>query len=402
MGGGCKKRNQSWLSSTGMICKPAFLLGLCIAPQVIAEPLMLRPAVVIAADGAEIDLGSYAIPCVVDWNGDGRKDLLVGYRFDDKVVVFPNSGTSAEPVFGQPSPLQANGADIQVPGSGCGAPAPWAGDYDADGLLDLLVGDGSNGTVHFYRNIHTNAQPILAADVQLRLGTGLLAVVSRATPCVADWDDDGLNDLLCGDGNGNVSFYKNVGTAQSPAYVIRVLLQAGGFSLNLGIRSVPRVFDWDGDGLQDLVGSSTTGVYWCRNTNNRTAPVLQSPVALTVPKADASGSLTPIYTGDRMRLDLADWDDDGVMDLILGNLDGTVCRYSGYHFRFSRIQYMPQGELILEWASSPMLKYSVLAGSSPDQINTPFVTGHPSGGTVTTWSHHPTATARFYRIRVGP
>lgn len=381
---------------------PAFFLWLFAAMPVAAGTPMLRPATAVVANGVGVDLGSYAIPCVADWNGDGRHDLLVGYRTGDKVAVFLNVGSDSVPEFGQSSLVQADGADIHVPGSGCGAPAPWVGDYDADGRCDLLVGDGSNGTIHFFRNTNPIGQPLLAADDPLRMGAALITVSSRATPCLADWDTDGLIDLLCGDGSGNVSFFKNVGTAQVPSYATRVLLQAGGAALNLGMRSVARVCDWDGDGLQDLVGSSTTGVYWCRNTGTRAAPVLQLPVALEVPKADGSGTLTPIQTGGRMRLELADWDRDGTLDLILGNLDGTVVRYAGYPFRVTRIEQGSPGEMTLEWASSRLLKYTVLTGPSPDQITTPLVTGLASGGDITTWTCPMSASRQFYRIQVGP
>lgn len=363
---------------------------------------MLRPAVAITAGGVGIDLGSYAIPCVADWNGDGCKDLLVGYRDDDKIALFLNSGTDNDPVFTQSSRLQADGTDIQVPGSGCGAPAPWVCDHDTDGRLDLLVGDGSNGTVRFHRNIGTRTQPVLAAGVLLQSGGSLLTVGSRATPCTADWDADGFNDLLCGDGTGNVSLFRNVGTAESPAYAARVLLQAGGVTLNLGIRSVPRVADWDCDGRQDLVGSSDSAVSWCRNSNTRAAPILDAPVALRVPKADGSGSLASVYTGPRMRLELADWDDDGAPDLIVGNADGTVVRHDGYHFRVLSIRHATPDAVTLKWASSPLLRYTVLAGPAPDQINIPLVTGHPSGGTTTTWTDQPPGPARFYRVQIGP
>ncbi|MCX6879524.1 MAG: VCBS repeat-containing protein [Verrucomicrobia bacterium] len=388
--------------------RPAFFIWLLAALQVAAEPPMLRPALAIAANGAGLDVGDYAIPCVADWNGDGRKDLLVGYRvlatptLGDKVAMFLNTGTDTAPVFGQRSLLQANGADIQVPGSGCGAPAPWVCDYDGDGRRDLLVGEGNSGYVYLYRNTNTDAAPILAPGVRLLMGASPVSVSSRATPCVADWDADGLNDLLCGDGNGNVSFFRNVGTAHAPGYETRVLLQAGSGALYLGIRAVPRCIDWDGDGLQDLVGSSDTGVYWCRNTGTRTTPVLQAPVALNIPKTDGSGSLTTIQTGGRMRLDLTDWDGDGTLDLILGNANGTVFLYPGYRFRVTRIQQLSPGELTLEWASAPLLKYTVLTGSSPAQIQTPLVTGLASGGNLTTWTHPMSAPARYYRIQVGP
>ena len=382
--------------------RSACLLWLFAAMPVAAGAPMLRPATAVIANGAGIDMGSYAIPCVADWNGDGRHDLLVGYRSADKVAVFLNLGTDSAPEFGQSSLVQAAGADIHVPGSGCGAPAPWVGDYDADGRCDLLVGDGSNGTIHFFRNTSTSGQPLLAADDPLRMGAALITVSSRATPCLADWDADGLIDLLCGDGSGNVSFFKNVGTVHVPSYATRVLVQAGGGAVNLGIRSVPRVCDWDGDGLQDLVGSSATGVYWCRNTGTRAAPVLQLPVALNVPQADGSGTLTPILTGSRMRLDLADWDGDGTLDLILGNDDGTVVRYAGYPFHVTRIERGSPGEITLEWTSARLLKYTVLAGSSPDQLTTPLVTGLASGGEITTWTGPMSVSRQFYRIQVGP
>jgi hypothetical protein len=374
--------------------------GLLTALPLAAEPPMLRPPTAILANGTGIDMGDYAIPCVADWNGDGCNDLLVGFRYGDKVAVFLNSGSPTAPVFGTSSLVRANGADINVPGSSCGAPAPWVCDYNADGLCDLLVGDGSNGTIHFYRNTHTNAQPLLAADAPLRMGAEPISVSSRATPTVADWDADGLKDLLCGDGNGYVSFFKNVGTAQVPAYAARVLLQASGANLNLGSRSVPRVSDWDGDGLQDLVGSSSTGVYWCRNTGSRAVPVLQAREALRVPTA--AGSLTPIQTGTRMRLDLADWDGDGTPDLILGNTDGTLIRFAGYHFRVTSIQQPAEGALTLEWTSAPWLQYTILAGPSPDQINTPLISGLASGGDLTTWTCPISSPTQFYRIQVGP
>ncbi len=291
---------------------------------------MLRPVATILGYGAPpLAPGSFAIPCVADWNGDGRKDLIVGYRYADKIALYLNCGTDAQPAFTNFVNLQAGGADIYQAGSSCGAPAPWVCDYDGDGKRDLLVGNGTDGTVWFYHNTNTDAAPVLAAGVQSTLTNGSpLSVGYRATPYVTDWDEDGLADLLCGNGDGNVYWIKNVGTIQAPAYGSAVLLQAGGTALNLGYRSVVRVCDWDGDGLKDVVGSSMTGVYWCRNTNSNSAPELQAPVALYAP-VSGKGHM-PIAASDRMRLDLADWNNDGIVDIVLGNHDGTVFLYEGY------------------------------------------------------------------------
>ena len=310
-------------------------------------------------------------------------------------------GTDASPVFTNYTNLQAGGVDIVHPSSCCGAPAPFVCDCDGDGRRDLLVGEGNYGYVYFYRNTNTDAAPILAPGVRLMVGSNPLTVSYRATPYLYDWDGDGLNDLLCGNGDGWVFFFKNIGTAQAPAYAAGTHIQAGGTDLNLGPRSVVRMFDWwDGDGVKDLVGSSNTGVYWCKNVGSSSSPVLLAPVALRAP---VSGSgLVPIYTGPRMRLDLVDWNNDGVMDLLLGNADGTVTYYEGYRFAFTAMTAQPSGRQVLQWNSAPFLSYSVLAGPSIGAITNPVAINLPSGGNTTCWTNSCGDAQQFYRLQIAP
>lgn len=54
-------------------------------------------------------------PCVVDWNNDGRKDLLVGCFYNGSVYLYTNSGTDEAPVLNTRTKLQADGRDIAVP-----------------------------------------------------------------------------------------------------------------------------------------------------------------------------------------------------------------------------------------------------------------------------------------------
>jgi hypothetical protein len=337
---------------------------------------------------------------VADWNGDGRKDLIVGYQTAGKVALYLNAGSDANPVFTSYANLQAGGVDIYLPSSGCGAPAPWVCDYDHDGKRDLLVGSGADGSVYFYRNTSTDSAPILAPGVKLMVGSSPLSVTNRATPYVYDWDGDGLDDLLCGNGDGYVYFFKNIGTAQAPAYAAGTRVQAGGAYLNLGIRSVVRVFDWDGDGVKDLVGSSDTGVYWCRNIGTSASPVLLAPVALRVPVA--SGGSAPIYTGPRMRLDLVDWNGDGVIDILLGNANGTLTYYEGYRFAFKSISPPSAGRCAVQWNSAPYLKYQVFAGTSPGLLTSLVASNIPSAGKTTCWTSPPSVGSQFYRLQVAP
>jgi hypothetical protein len=139
----------------------------------------------------------------VDWNGDGKLDLLVG-NIGGGVYLVPNEGDAKSFAFGKEEKLQAAGKAISAPGGDAG---PFAADWDGDGKLDLLVGAG-DGSVWLYRNLGKGKLPELAVGVQLvppgktsygadvpkepRRGT-------RAKVCAADWNGDGKLDLLVGD-----------------------------------------------------------------------------------------------------------------------------------------------------------------------------------------------------------
>jgi hypothetical protein len=394
---------------------PALLAWLATAfgPCALAAPIQLRPGELLQAFGVPLAPGTYSIPCVADWNGDGRKDLLVGYQNAHKIAVYINSGTDAQPVFTNVYNLQAGGQDIYIPAGGCGAPAPWVGDFDGDGKRDLLVGGGTDGVVYFYRNTNTDAAPRLAPGVALQVGvagapgTTNLSVGLRATPFVHDWDEDGLPDLLCGSGGdattgSYIYFFKNTNTARAPIFAPGVKLTAGGVDLNVGFRSVVRVYDWDGDGRKDLICSSDTGVYWCRNIGNNSQPVLEAPVALCAPVADTG--LVPIVTGPvpgaRMRLHLVDWNNDGVMDLLVGNANGTISYYEGYRFTLIKPARRPNGQLALQWNSAPYLKYNILAAASPGSVFTKVATNVASGGKTTCWTNCPNGCPQFYQVQI--
>jgi hypothetical protein len=222
----------------------------------------------------------------------------------------------------------------------------------------------------------------------------------RATPYVHDWDEDGLPDLLCGAGDGQIYFFRNIGTTRAPAYAAGVLLQAGGVTLNLGIRSAVRVFDWDGDGRKDLVGSASYNVSWCRNTNDNSSPVLERPVAIQAPVAGSG--LVAINTGYRMRLELVDWNADGVIDLLVGNYDGQVLFYLGYRFSMTSISTGSLGEVALRWNSAPFLNYQVLSGPTPDTIKTPLGASIPSAGLATSWTNAAMAGSGFFQVQISP
>lgn len=147
--------------------------------------------------------GTASAVFAVDWDGDGKLDLLVG-DIRGRVWLLRNEGTTKGYAFAKEAHLTAGGKPIEVPHGDAG---PIAADWDGDGLTDLLAGAG-DGSVWFYRNTGNKTKPELAAGVQLvppghnEYGDKAPKEVQRGTRakiCVADWNGDGRLDLLVGD-----------------------------------------------------------------------------------------------------------------------------------------------------------------------------------------------------------
>jgi hypothetical protein len=106
-------------------------------------------------------------------------------------------------------------AKKQVLVTGCASSVAVA-DWNGDGLLDLIVGD-IRGHVTVYLNEGTKQQYAFGKPTRLKAnGKEIMVPGGDAGPCVAGWDGDGLLDLVVGCGDGSVIFYRNVGTAKAP------------------------------------------------------------------------------------------------------------------------------------------------------------------------------------------
>jgi len=148
-------------------------------------------------------VGDRAALDIVDWNNDGLRDLVVG-GLDGKVRLLLNQGSAAVPDFRTATLIQDGAADLAVPG---GRSSPAAADLDGDGRKDLLVGN-TDGGLYFYRNIGTDAAPVFSGGQVLEGGSMPIAIgTTRSRPFVGDWSGDGTLDLLVGGADGLVHLY---------------------------------------------------------------------------------------------------------------------------------------------------------------------------------------------------
>ena len=205
----------------------------------------------------------------MDWDDDGRKDIVAGDT-EGNVWLFRNTGTQKEPKLAKGKRVKADGkaitaqrrtykrqngryvVDKVIPGSSELAEIYsklHVADWDGDGLKDILV--GHNNTIITYKNVGSSSEPRFQSPVKIETPEGKFPV--RPSPYVVDWDDDGKNDLLVGTEQSQVYFHRNIGTENEPELSRGKLLNLKMPKANAGYRWRIDVADWNNDGKKDLL-----------------------------------------------------------------------------------------------------------------------------------------------------
>ncbi|TKJ40638.1 hypothetical protein CEE37_06655 [candidate division LCP-89 bacterium B3_LCP] len=191
-------------------------------------------------------------------------------------------------------------------------------DWNEDGLKDLIVGE-YNGTLRYYRNIGTVGNPQLTFDSYIQVGGVNIDIGSYSQAWINDWNEDSMKDLLVGASDGRVYLYINVGTNAAPVFATTSYVRlSNNTQLDYGSRSGPIVVDLNNDGVKDLVSGEVSGkMYYCQNNGTNEVPSLASPVALQTGTID-------IDHGSTARAAIIDWDGDGTTDLVVGGYDSRL------------------------------------------------------------------------------
>jgi hypothetical protein len=67
------------------------------------------------------------------------------------------------------------------------------------------------GNIHFFENVGTDADPAFNGKVLLEASGTIYDCSFYSRPCVVDWENDGVLDILCGTSNGYVGHLKTLG-----------------------------------------------------------------------------------------------------------------------------------------------------------------------------------------------
>ena len=153
--------------------------------------------------GQIINVYNNSCPWVNDWNEDGRKDLLVGSS-DGRIRLYLNVGTNANPVFNQTNYITLADGDTLTAGSRC---APAVMDFNGDGAKDILCGQ-VDGFLYFFENQGSNADPQLMNYEFLKTGSIGIDVGSTSRVAPIDWEGDGEMDLVVGCMEARLRLYR--------------------------------------------------------------------------------------------------------------------------------------------------------------------------------------------------
>lgn len=147
-----------------------------------------------------------------------------------------------------------------------------------------------------------------------------------------DWDDDGDMDLLLGGyRKGNLFLRLNDGSATETKFASTSQpVKVGGEPIAFeGGMGAPRVVDWDGDGLFDvLIGTIYGEVVLLRNLGSKGAPAFSEMTTLVELLPGKAGSKkikrvaakngSPVAPGSSFHIETVDYDGDGDLDLLVG------------------------------------------------------------------------------------
>jgi len=230
--------------------------------------------------------------------------------------------------------LKAKGQEIVVPGYS----VPSLADWNNDGLQDLIVGEGGGGApgkIRVYLNVGTEADPCFTDYFYVQANGGDLTCTPEGClgcfPRVVYWNADQKKDLLVGLGDGTVQSFVNIGTDSDPAFNIGLDVRVGSgdaYTLDVGMRATPVLIDWNNDGMLDIVAGGLDGAVHVYY-NCGCGGSVPPHFSFSEPPGELlmDQGHTLLVPSGRSSVVAADLDGDGNKDLLLGNTDGQILFY---------------------------------------------------------------------------
>lgn len=290
----------------------------------------------------------------------GISDLLVGdtgriwfYRFSGQF------GKNGSPIYEPPQPVMREGAHLCL-GE---LPVISPGDIDGDGLKDLIAGNDA-GQLLFVKNIgdQNHAEfdqpvPVLVGGQPLNIKAGYRGSIQGpgegmwgyTCPTLYDWNGDGLLDVILNSIMADYMLLLQIPSDTGPVFSEPKNIYCDGLQMHLAWRCQPGITDWSTKDRICLVALDENNLlrqFWrVDNQNVKRGDLLRlaDGSPITANVDEAAGQ-----TG-RAKIVAHDWDQDGKIDILIG-------ASRGLSFPASKSTYLPSGYLSERKASVLFLR----------------------------------------------
>lgn len=270
---------------------------------------------------------------ILDIEGDGDFDFLGGnISYNDAQLLF-NTGSNAMPTYTvQDTLYQSGGHSLYLPSW----PAPFHVDIDNDNDKDILftshfdnASTADYQAVAYYKNIGNDVAPVFVFQHDTLLTMDMIDAGSYSYPCFFDYDKDGKKDLFIGtegrlENNTGIricklAYYRNTSTLTSISFT----LESNDF-LQLSTKNYKGIFptfgDITGDGIDDLVMGNIAGTVAVYKNNASSNIVTPNFLFFT-------DSLDGVSVGQYSSPVVYDINQDGKTDLLIGDEVGHLHYY---------------------------------------------------------------------------
>ncbi len=269
-----------------------------------------------------IDFGENTYPTLADVTGDGLLDIVVGTGgffdrsgiHDASIVLFKNIGTGRKPAF---QLIDSNWLDFKRFNGETNSFAPAFGDMDGDGDLDLVVGE-LLGHLYGVENIGGKNKPMTFGPIRTEYSK--IDIGQYAAPQLEDLDLDGLIDLIVGERDGVINFFKNTGTVNAPLFSSSPTIG------NLGAIDT-RVTGFATGNATPFFIKSQKNRLLAVGTSGKDLLLYDQPSASAIAFKLSAENWGAIHEGDESHPAIADIDQDGSLDVLVGNQRGGLAWY---------------------------------------------------------------------------
>ena len=256
-----------------------------------------------------------------DIDGDRDLDLFWGDFFEPGLLYIENTGSCTTPSLrSEPEPFPLNNPILT---SGYNAPAfgDIDGDFDNDLLVGVLGGAYNPNSTTIDNFLHLEQTAPNSFEVKTRRYISNIDLGSETFPSFADLDGDGDQDMLVGnkiqpDDNltGKLFRFENIGTPTEPKFILRGIVP----EFTGAYHYAPAFGDLDSDGdLDILMGTWRDELMLVINDGQVTEP------NWTI----ADSAIVKLTRGRNATPTLGDIDDDGDLDLFIGESSGDINFY---------------------------------------------------------------------------